>query len=318
MKKITCIITMILIFIISSNISYASETKSFGISLKSTKTQVNPSDEITITLRIKDFKNITEGIYSFLTTIQYDKNVFEKLTETSVKGLGTWSSVPTFNPENGMLLADSGSGVKTESDVFSITFKVKESPKIGNTEIIVKDFEASEGDEDLSANTDAKIVISVLEKQNDSNTGNNNSGSNDNNDKEYDNNNSDNGSTGDNKDDNNDNGSSKEDNKGDNNNDDSSTGNNKDDKEDNDSSTEDNKGDNNDDNSTGNNNDNKDENKEEDKNKGDNKGESIKDNSSTGKLPQTGEYDTIIFLSIGVITILAILGYFGYKKYNRI
>lgn len=176
MKKVAYSLVVILI-LCSSNV-LAAEEPSFGIALTSSKTTVNPGDEVTVTLKVKDFENMTDGIYSFLATIGYDKDVFETLTETSVKGSSSWSSVPTFNPENGLIVADTGIGVKAESDVFSIQFKVKETAKLGTTDITVKDFEASEGEEDLTANEDAKITITVEEKQSGENSGGDNTGDN--------------------------------------------------------------------------------------------------------------------------------------------
>ena len=157
MKKVIYSLVLLLALILCTSSVLAAENASFGIALTASKTSVNPGNEITVTLKVKDFENINEGLYSFLATIGYDNNVFETLTETSVKGLGTWSSVPTFNPANGLIVADSGTGVIAESDVFSIAFKVKDTAKIGATDITVKDFEASEGEEDLTANGDASI-----------------------------------------------------------------------------------------------------------------------------------------------------------------
>lgn len=190
MKKVTYCLVMLIVFALFSNVVLGAENASFGIGLTSTKTSVNPGDEITVTLNVKDFKNMTEGIYSFLGTIEYDKEFFETLTDSSVKGLGTWSSVPTFNPSNGLITAETGSGVKTQSDVFAITFKVKSTVQAGtSTKIVVKDFEASEGDSDISANAAAAVTINVAEKAND-NTNNDN---NDNNETNNNNNGTNNG-----------------------------------------------------------------------------------------------------------------------------
>lgn len=211
MKKITYCLVMIVVLALFSNVVLAAETASFGIALSSTKTQVNPGDEITVTLKLKDLKNMTGGLYSFLATIEYDEDFFETLTQDNVKGLGTWSSVPTFNSNNGQIVADSGLGVNSESDVFSITFKVKETAETGkSTQIVVKNFEASEGEEDLLANEDAKITINVVQKDNDDNTDNtgsdntenDNTGNTDNNADKEDNNNNNNSGNNNNSDEN--------------------------------------------------------------------------------------------------------------------
>lgn len=174
MKKIISFLIMIIIIIAIVSTSIAVEKASFEVKLSTVSQNIKPGDEVVVTLKVSNFKNMTDGIFSFLASINYDEKVFEKLTQDNVKGLGTWSSVPTFNPTTGLVTADSGSGVKTDSDVISITFKVKETAEIEkSTEIIVKDFEASEGEEDLQAN-DAKLTINILKKDNGSNSGNTN------------------------------------------------------------------------------------------------------------------------------------------------
>lgn len=178
MKKAIYCLVIIIALVLCSNVALAASA-SFGIALTSTKTEVNPGDEITVTLKVRDFQNINEGLYSFLAKIEYDTQFFETLTQDSIKGLGTWSSVPTFNPDTGLVVADSGSGVKTESDVFSVIFKVKETAQTGSsTQIIVKDFEASEGEEDLIANENAIININVITNDNNNDEEDNNDNNN--------------------------------------------------------------------------------------------------------------------------------------------
>lgn len=181
MKKVILFLIIIIMITGIISTSIAVEKASFEIKLNASSQNVNPGNELIVTLKVNNFKNMRDGIFSFLASINYDEKVFEKLTQDNIKGLGTWTSVPTFNPDTGLVTADSSSGVKTDSEVISITFKVKETAEIGKiTEITVKNFEASEGEEDLQAN-DAKLIINILKKDNGSNSNNTNDNNSNNN-----------------------------------------------------------------------------------------------------------------------------------------
>lgn len=169
--------------LIMTNVTYAA-TPSFSIELVADKTTVNRGEEVTVTLRVKDFANMSEGIYALFAQIEYDKNYFEELTASNISGKGTWSSAPTFNTSNNQLTADSGTGVKTNSEVFSIKLKVKSTATEGATTTVkVKNFQGSEGEEDLKANQDAAINIKIGTNSTTNNNGgtNNNNGSGNNN-----------------------------------------------------------------------------------------------------------------------------------------
>ena len=196
MKKTISIILIIILTLFLNSVIYAAN-ESFSIKLESTKTEVKPTEEIEVKLKIKDFQNINEGIYAFSGTIVYDTNVFEPLTDAKIKGEGSWSAVPTSNPITGQITADSGGGVKTESDVITITLKVKENAAEGTIgKITIKDFEASEGEVDILANEDATMSVKIVKDITDDNPGDNdnNPGDNDNNPNDNNNNNGNNNS----------------------------------------------------------------------------------------------------------------------------
>ena len=287
----------IILLLIMTTTLYAA-TPTFSIQLVADKTTVARGEEITVTLKAKEFANMTEGLYAFFAEIEYDKNYFEELTTSDVSGKGTWSSVPTFNPNSNQITADSGTGVKIDSEVFSIKLKVKANAVEGGTTTIkVKNFQASEGDVDINANQDAIINIKI-----EKNTGNNNGDTEDNNGSDNngnteDNNGSDNnGNTEDNN--GSDNNGNTEDNNGSNNN-----GNTEDNNgSDNNGNTEENNGSNNNGN-TGNNNPS--DNNSEDK------------TISDTKLPQTGEKNYIVVIAISLIAV-SLFMYMKYRKYKGI
>lgn len=166
MKKTISIVTivMMLLAIITSNVYAAGQT--FAISLSADNKEVNQSGEVTLILNVKDFENMTDGLMGYTAKIEYDTSFFETLTQESFSAKGTWS-VPTFNPITNLLTADSATGVKTNSDVFTVKFKVKENALIGaSTTISIKDFTAAEGDAEIKAKEVASVSLTVKAKDN--------------------------------------------------------------------------------------------------------------------------------------------------------
>ena len=102
------------------------------------------------------------GLNTFLTTIQYDKTVFNTLTADDIKSLNGWDS-PTFNPDNGMILTAKGSFVNTESDVLEITLTAKQTAPTGSTTVTFKDIEASNSQTDISAGN-ASYLLNITDK----------------------------------------------------------------------------------------------------------------------------------------------------------
>lgn len=166
MKKTVSIIIMVMMVVALITTTTYAATPVYAIELKADKTEVYQGEEVTVTLRVKDFQDITNGLMGFVAQLEYDTGFFETLTQENIKGKGTWSSAPTFNPATNLLTADSGTGVKTEGDVFTVTLKVKANALVGtSTTVKVKNFEAAEGETELKAKEDATIAIMIKQKE---------------------------------------------------------------------------------------------------------------------------------------------------------
>lgn len=187
--KRTIAIILIMMIISIQTVIYAADP-SYSIELVPNKTDVTLGEEVEIILKVKDIQNIPEGLYAYHATIEYDTAIFEAITDKNVTGEGTWS-LPLFNPTNGQLTAEVNSrdGVKTDSNIFKIKLKVKDNAVIGaKPQVKVTKFEASQGEETITAKKDAVISLNVVAKSNNpsdnnggtsgSGTGNNNTGNN--------------------------------------------------------------------------------------------------------------------------------------------
>lgn len=172
MKRTIAIILIMMIIGIQTTI-YAADP-SYSIGLVPSKTDVALGEEVEIILKVKDFENVTSGLYGYSAFIEYDKNVFEELPvdpddhiSENLIGEEQWD-YPVFNQENGKIVATTSKGVKAESNVLKIKLKVKSNAVIGaKPQIKITNFEASDANNIIKAKADAVVSLNVVEKTND-------------------------------------------------------------------------------------------------------------------------------------------------------
>ena len=303
MKKILTSIIILAIIIASSTVVLGAE-KSFNINLNTQTKTVKPGSELEVILNVSDFTGFeTSGIFAYVANLEYDKNIFEEVKQADFTSKGTWSS-PSYNIDNMAMVSDTNTEVKTNGEVFGLKLKVKDSVAEGTkTTIKVTKFQASDGEEDINAKSDASIEITVLAKTDDTNkdddTNKGNDNNNGNNSGDQSNNNNNNGNnSGDQSNNNNNNGNNSGDQSNNNNNNGNNSGNQS--NNNNNSGTNNNKGSSTNQNNNSNNNSNNSSNNNS--------------NLASGKLPQTGEFDWIILISGCAIAIVGIVFFIKYKK----
>ena len=293
MKKILTSIIILAIIIASSTVVFGAE-KSFNINLNTQTKTVKPGSELEVILNVSDFTGFeTSGIFAYVANLEYDKNIFEEVKQADFTSKGTWSS-PSYNIDNMAMVSDTNTEVKTNGEVFGLKLKVKDSVAEGTkTTIKVTKFQASDGEEDINAKSDASIEITVLaktddtNKDDDTNKGNDNNNGNNSGDQSNNNNNNNGNNSGDQSNNNNNNGNNSGDQSNNNGNNSGNQSNNN-----NNSGTNNNKGSSTNQNNNSNNN----------------------SNLASGKLPQTGEFDWIILISGCAIAIVGIVFLIKYKK----
>ena len=157
MKKIISL-CIILVILVMTSFVYATTT--FVAKLECNKTTVKAGEELEIVLKLEDFTENENGINVILGTIEYDKNIFEKLDEDDIELLQYWVS-PVYNAENGKIILEANEFVDTSHNVLKIKFNVKETMNDNmKTEIKVKDICASDGQTDIYVE-DAVAVVHV-------------------------------------------------------------------------------------------------------------------------------------------------------------
>ena len=161
MKKITSIcLSLIIIFITS--VAYATTT--FTAKLESDKLIVKAGEEVEIVLKLEDFTENEKGTNVLLGTLEYDRNIFEKIEDEDIEILQYWNS-PMYNSENGKLILEANEFINTPHNVLKIKFKVKDNIEENtSTEIRVKEISGSDSQVDIL--TDDAVAVLQVEKAN--------------------------------------------------------------------------------------------------------------------------------------------------------
>ena len=161
MKKITSIcLSLIIIFITS--VAYAATT--FTAKLESDKLTVKAGEEVEIVLKLEDFTENEKGTNVLLGTLEYDRNIFEKIEDEDIEILQYWNS-PMYNSENGKLILEANEFINTPHNVLKIKFKVKDNIEENtSTEIRVKEISGSDSQVDIL--TDDAVAVLQVEKAN--------------------------------------------------------------------------------------------------------------------------------------------------------
>lgn len=179
------IIAILLVCVCSTLVSALSFTATMTPSSK----VVPASTEFTVEIKVSNLDVGANGINSLSGNLKYDDKIFETISESSIEGRNGWSH--SFNAENeGKITLTKTSFVKTEEEVFQVTFKTKSAEDLGEntkgliqftgitasnsaSEITANDIsvEITIGDEDTStANTSTNGTIQVTPSANNTST----------------------------------------------------------------------------------------------------------------------------------------------------
>lgn len=149
---------------------------SFTVTMTPSSKTIPTSTEFTVEVKVSNLDVGTNGINTLSGYLSYDDDVFEPINESSIEGRNGWSHSLNTENDNKVTLTKT-SFVKTEEEVFQITFKTKseEDKKADKGLIQFKGIKASNSASEISA---SDISIEIKIGQEDSNEGNTtNSGS---------------------------------------------------------------------------------------------------------------------------------------------
>ena len=141
-------------------------------------------EEITVNLKLNEFKEIEKGIYAYKGQINYDKDVFFEIDETNFKTKNYWSNLE-YNKANNEFVIIKKAGTKVAEEFLEIKLKVRQNASAGNTIIGINNQTTSEGKEDIEiekSNININVIRDFIDNNEDQNNDNenNNDGQNDN------------------------------------------------------------------------------------------------------------------------------------------
>lgn len=151
-------LTLALIF--STTYVYSAD---FQIQMNSNKTEIQPGETIDIQVALDNFEGKTIGSNVFMATLEYDKNVFEKLKEENIEALNEWTGF-SYNEENGKMIMNKMNKVEKNEAILKIHFTVKKD--IENTNTTIKILDAKSAGDSKQLNADTGQIEIKIEKNN--------------------------------------------------------------------------------------------------------------------------------------------------------
>lgn len=174
MKKTISIILVIVLMVCTTKV-YAVKD-SFHTTLTVNHAQAKKGDTITVTIGLKDIaiESGEKGIGAYTAEIQFDSSVLEYV---SVNGTDKWET-PLY--QDGFITSNTKDAkvVNTAQSIATITFKVKQNAKLGETSIALRNFSGSSAGPDILASSNGTTKLTII----DSNSSNGISSSNSNKD----------------------------------------------------------------------------------------------------------------------------------------
>jgi len=145
---------------------------SFDTTLAINHTQARRGDTITITMGLKNIaiESGEKGIGAYTAAIQFDSSVLEYV---STEGTDKWEA-PFY--QDGFITSNTKDAevVTATQSIGTITFKVKENAKLGETSINIANFSGSTAGPDVLASNNGTTTLTIT----DNNNGNGSSSSN--------------------------------------------------------------------------------------------------------------------------------------------
>ena len=159
-KTLSIVLVAMMALIICSSAVFAVTSFSVAVSAKNTKVEVG--EEVEVTVSLKNFTAGETGINSIVFAVDYDTAVFEVLEQADWSAANGWDT-PTFNPTNGEAVTLNSQFMAEDHDMAKIKFKVKDTAKLGNTVITIKEVQASDASNEIYP-SDQKLTLTIEEK----------------------------------------------------------------------------------------------------------------------------------------------------------
>ena len=159
-KSIILSIIFMLILIISTSVCAASGELSATLEGTTDKQTVLPGEQIVLTLTLKDIQNLSgEGVTNITTSLDYDENIFEEVIQENIES----TLLAIYNDNDGVheLTIATTTGLKEDTEIAKITFKVRENALNTSTNITLKNTAINESNGEASPILDTQIPVQI-------------------------------------------------------------------------------------------------------------------------------------------------------------
>lgn len=165
-KFLKVTIAVMLLVLVYANIVNA---LSFTVSMTPSSSNVDPSNEFTISIKVSNLDVGENGINTISGILDYDETVFETISDSSFDGINAWTH--TYNSDTKKITLIKNTFVKTEEQVLQITFKTRSELTDGTVgQIKLTEIVASNSESEITA-SDISTSITIGQEVN-TNTGN--------------------------------------------------------------------------------------------------------------------------------------------------
>lgn len=155
MKKYLKTLLIVMILVITISFAGIVSAATAGMALSSSS-KLSANGKVEVTLRIQNVTATGDGIDSIVATLDYDKTVFEEVTQSNLVGLNDWV-VNLYSPDTQILTLTRPSKVAIAGDVLKITLTAKSTVNVNSTDVKLKSITASGGAIDMGGTGDIEI-----------------------------------------------------------------------------------------------------------------------------------------------------------------
>ncbi len=140
MKKVIKIILIVIIMIITMQlmnnevkaVEETEEKESDVVVRLECNDKIEAGKTVTVSIKLTEVK---KNVDTFIGTIEYDKNIFEEITEDDMEPVNKWS-YPVYNEKVGIFMIEKTKGTEEDEEIMKITLRVKDN--VTETKSIVK------------------------------------------------------------------------------------------------------------------------------------------------------------------------------------
>lgn len=140
MRKTKLIVTTLIVAFV---LIFSTIVSAYSVSMiLSSSSKLKEGSTVTVDIKLSNV-DAGEGIDSIVAELEYDKNVFEVLSESSISAGDGWTV--NYAPSTNMMTLTKQSKTTSAETVATITFKVKAAISADSTTVTLKDITASGG-----------------------------------------------------------------------------------------------------------------------------------------------------------------------------